>query len=303
MLMDGDRTFYTRTGSFEVNADGFIVLAGTDYKLAMLDATGRPVSLSIDSSRTSPPQKTTTIKFDGNLSYTGETSGATDTSFTINDVKVYDSGGGQHIWRVQFNEKSARGPHEWDVTVTDATGAAIGTKALKFGAAGIVDPTTASLVFAKDNLSVTLDFGGSVTSFSAGTVQSLRAASVDGRGAGTLTTVTINAEGQLELGYSNSDKVKLGAIALAQFREPQLLEQRSGGLFVNNDGQDAPELRTSEDDRVGRVVARRLEASNVDLAKEFGELILIQRGFQASSQIVSISNDMIQQLFGIRGQG
>ena len=39
------------------------------------------------------------------------------------------------------------------------------------------------------------------------------------------------------------------------------------------------------------------------LAKQFGDLILIQRGFQASSQIISVSNDMIQQLFGIRGQG
>ena len=37
--------------------------------------------------------------------------------------------------------------------------------------------------------------------------------------------------------------------------------------------------------------------------KQFGDLILIQRGFQASSQIISVSNDMIQQLFGIRGQG
>jgi flagellar hook protein FlgE len=54
---------------------------------------------------------------------------------------------------------------------------------------------------------------------------------------------------------------------------------------------------------VGLVKAKQLEASNVDLSKQFGDLILIQRGFQASSQIVSVSNDMIQQLFGIRGQG
>ncbi|PSJ42201.1 flagellar hook-basal body complex protein [Allosphingosinicella deserti] len=302
MLVDGDRILYTRTGSFEANRDGHIVLAGTDYRLAMLDTEGRPVSLSIDNARTSPPTKTTKVKFDGNLSYTGETSGATDTSFTINDVKVYDAGGGQHVWKVQFDEKSARGPREWDVTITDAKGTVIGTQVLKFSVGGTVDPTTSSLTFAKDDLSVALDFSGSVTSFSAGTVQSLRAASVDGRGAGTLATVTVNDKGQIELGYSNGDKKSLAAVAIAQFREPQKLEQRSGGLFVNN-GADQPTLLASDDERVGRVVSRRLEASNVDLAKEFGELILIQRGFQASSQIVSASNDMIQQLFGIRGQG
>jgi len=41
----------------------------------------------------------------------------------------------------------------------------------------------------------------------------------------------------------------------------------------------------------------------VDLTLEFSDLILVQRGFQASSQIISATNDMIQQLFGIRGQG
>ena len=62
-------------------------------------------------------------------------------------------------------------------------------------------------------------------------------------------------------------------------------------------------MLTSEDARAGTVLSRRLETSNVDLSKEFGDLILIQRGFQASSQIISVANDMIQQLFGIRGQG
>ena len=59
----------------------------------------------------------------------------------------------------------------------------------------------------------------------------------------------------------------------------------------------------SGDARVGKIVSGEIEGSNVDLSKEFGELILIQRGFQASSQVISVSNDMIQQLFGIRGQG
>lgn len=62
-------------------------------------------------------------------------------------------------------------------------------------------------------------------------------------------------------------------------------------------------LRASGVDGVGTIQSKQLEASNVDLSAEFGELILIQRGYQASSQIVSVSNDMIQQLFGIQGQG
>lgn len=61
VLTRGGQTFYTRTGSFEVDKDGFIVLSGTDYRLATLDGSGRAVNLSIDSYRTNPPQATTTI--------------------------------------------------------------------------------------------------------------------------------------------------------------------------------------------------------------------------------------------------
>ncbi len=70
-----------------------------------------------------------------------------------------------------------------------------------------------------------------------------------------------------------------------------------------NRGNERPRLLASQSDGIGKLVSRQIEASNVDLSQEFGDLILVQRGFQASSQVVSASNEMIQQLFGIRGQG
>ena len=294
LLMRGDEVLYTRTGSFEVDKDGFIVLAGTEYRLATLDGSGKPVSLSIDASRTSAPKATTTIKFADNLS-------STATTYGISDVKVYDANGGEHVWQIKFDK--AAGANEWTITVTDDKARTVGTKTLKF-IQGQVDPTTNKLVFedTDSGLSVTLDFSENVTSFSAGTVSTLRRSSVDGHKVGALTTITVNDKGKLEIGYSNEQKKELGSIAIADFRDPQALEQRSGGLFRDT-GLAQRELLSSDDKRVGRVMSRRLEASNVDLAKAFGELILIQRGFQASSQIISVSNDMIQQLFGIRGQG
>jgi flagellar hook protein FlgE len=295
VLMRGEEILYTRTGSFEVDKDGFIVLAGTEYRLATLDSSGRPVSLSIDASRTSTPTKTTTIKFADNLS-------STATTYGIADVKVYDEAGGEHIWQIKF-DKAEAALNEWKITITDDKAKTVGTQTLKF-VQGAVDPTTNKLVFEdKDaGLSVTLDFSQNVTSFSAGTVSTLRSASVDGYKVGAITSIRVNDKGKLEIGYSNEQKKELGSIAIADFRDPQALDQRSGGLF-HDTGLAQRELMTTEDKRVGKVLSRRLEASNVDLAKAFGELILIQRGFQASSQIISVSNDMIQQLFGIRGQG
>jgi flagellar hook protein FlgE len=295
MLMKGDQLFYTRTGSFEVDREGHIVLAGTDYRLATVDASGRAVSLSVDASRTNPPVATSRIRFADNLS-------STATSFGVSGVKVFDATGTEHVWQVQF-AKSTAAASEWSVTVTNSAGNTVGVAALKF-AGGAVDPNTRELVFtdSQANLSVTLDFSGSVTSFSGGSVSTLRAVNTDGHGTGALRSIGVNAAGHLEITYTNEQKHDLGAIALVDFRDPQALEQRAGGLF-HDTGTAQRDVMSSEDSRVGRVLSRRLEASNVDLARQFGDLILIQRGFQASSQIISVSNDMIQQLFGIRGQG
>ncbi|MGQ0661107.1 flagellar hook-basal body complex protein [Sphingosinicella sp.] len=295
VLLNGSETLYTRTGSFEVDVDGYIVLAGTNYRLATLDGSGRPVSLSIDASRIDPPVETTRITLSDNLS-------STATSFELADIHVYDALGGDHVWRAKFTRAADSAPGEWTVTVTEGT-RTIGIRTLRFNA-GVIDPTTAELLFEDEpaGLSVTLDLSRNVTSFSSGEVSTLRTAKVDGHATGAVSSVKVNDKGEIEIGYSNSRKVQLGSIALAGFRDPQALELRSGGLFANPAGVEA-EYARSGDTRVGAVTSRRLEASNVDLAQQFGDLILIQRGFQASSQVISVSNDMIQQLFGIRGQG
>lgn len=296
VLMKGDQLYYARTGSFEVDKNGFVVLAGTDYRLATLDGSGRAVSLSIDASRTNAPTPTTTIKFADNLSSTASTYG-------LSDVKVYDAAGAEHVWQVQFTKSTTGGANDWKVKVTDSKAAVIGEQTLTFNQ-GLVDPATQKLVFtdAAAKLSVTLDFSTNVTSFSSGEVSTLRTASVDGHKLGTVTGVTINAAGQLELAYSNQEKTQLGPVAIADFRDPQSLEKRSGGLYVDKGGSGR-EFLTSESQKTGRVVSKKLEASNVDLAKEFGDMIIIQRGYQASSQIISVANEMIQHLFNLRGQG
>ncbi len=297
VLMDGDETLYTRTGSFEVNNEGFIVLQGTDLRLATLDRSGRPVALSIDASRTSAPKQTTKVTFADNLS-------STTAEFTVNDMKVFDATGGAHTWNATFKRDTAVAGSKWTVTVVDDKGATIGSAALNFDATGKVEDASKTLSFTDtaNGFTVAFDFSGAVTSFSSGDVVTLRAASIDGNTVGAITTVAVNAKGELELGYSNAQKAQLGAVAIADFRDTGGLTQRSGGVFAY-DGTGEQAFLSSSDPRVGKVMSKRLEASNVDLSKEFGDLILIQRGFQAASQIVSVSNDMIQQLFGIRGQG
>jgi flagellar hook protein FlgE len=220
---------------------------------------------------------------------------------------VFDSRGGKQVWTVSFTKSTdPAAPNSWDVKVTDATGRTVATSTLKFlGSA--VDPTTSTLTISDtpagaDPLSVTLDFSQGVTSFSSGTTSTLRASSVDGHGVGALTSVAIDENGKVKLSYSNAQTDVLGAVAIADFRDAQQLERFGEGLYRNKGGNGEIRLLPSNTDGIGTLVSKQVEASNVNLSDEFGDLILIQRGFQAASQVVSISNDMIQQLFGIKGQ-
>ncbi len=298
VVLDKDgKTFYTRTGSFAVDKDGYIADQVTGDRLAVLDATGHPVAVNINAKQTSAPAPTTKITFSDNLS-------SSATTASVSNITVYDDRGGKHVWSVDFT-KSTTVADQWDINVKDESGTSIGTSSLKF-IGSIVDSTTATSTVhltptGASAMDVTLDFSTGVTSFSAGTASTLRAASVDGNAVGTLSTVTVDDNGQIKLTYTNEKTELEGAVAIADFRSPQKLERTGDGLYVNG-GSEAPRYLASATGGVGKLTPKTIEASNVDLSAEFGDLILIQRGFQACSQVVSVSNDMIQQLFAIRGQ-
>jgi flagellar hook protein FlgE len=301
VLQDDGKTLYTRTGQFAVDNDGFISLQGTKTHLSILNASGQAVPVNVDSKRTSTPTATTKVTFADNLS-------SAATSATVSDIAVFDSNGGKHTWQVALAPSQPAAAGSWDVTVTDETGATVGTSTLKF-IGSLPDPTADQLTITATPtdaapLSVVLDFSQGVTSFSNGTTSTLRAADVDGNGVGELTGVTVDDNGQVQLSYSNGKTDTAGAVAIADFRDPEVLTRVGSGLFqAPVSGAGLSRLVTSGADGVGKIVAKELESSNVNLSQEFGDLILIQRGFQASSQVVSTANDMIQELFGIRGQG
>lgn len=300
VLLDGGNSYYARTGQFTVGEDGYIAQQESGYRLGILDGSGGTLPVSVDAKHTNPPVATTQVTFSDNLS-----SSATEAN--VPDIPIYDSNGKKQVWKINFKPVATTGiGMNWTVTVSDSTGRTLATSTLKFIGSSL-DPSTSKIVVNDnpanaDRLAVTLDFSKGVTSFSGGTTSSLRMSDVDGRPSGELSSVTVNEAGQILLTYSNEETESLGSIAIANFGDLQRLEKVSEGLYRNASGQSVS-LHASGIDGAGTLVSKRLEASNVNLSAEFGDLILIQRGFQAASQVVSISNDMIQQLFGIRGQG
>lgn len=299
VLLDNGKTYYARTGQFTVDAEGYISDQSSKFHLAVLNASNQAVPINIDAKRTSAPAATTKIVFADNLG-----ASATD-PFTLSNIVVYDSQGGKHVWSATFTPVSGSSG-TWSVNVKNESGQAVGsTGTIKF-IGGVIDPTASQLTFSTGSssatdVSVLFDFSQGVTSYSAG-ASTLRTASVDGNAVGSLTSVTVDTDGQIKLTYSNTKTDLVGYVALADFRDPQQLERVGNGMFQLK-GAGQSRLLRSAAEGVGKLVSKQVEASNVDLSQEFGDLILIQRGFQASSQVVSVSNDMIQELFGIRGRG
>ncbi len=295
------QTFYARTGQFTLDDNGHVSINNGDLRLSILDPiTHQPVVATVDTQTANPPQATSKITFTGNLSSTGTTA-------AVSNITVYDSAGGQHTWNVSFAAVGSTAPGQWTVTVTDETGATLSTSTVQFNG-NVIDPTTATIDVTATPagappMNVTLDLSQNVTSFSAGTSSTIATDTVDGRAVGQFSSLTLDSKGNLQAAYSNNQTVTLGAVAIASFQDPQLLTRATGGagLFTANDGVK-PTFLASGGPGVGTLQSKEVEASNVDLTGQFGELILIQRGYQASSQVVSVANDMIQQLFGIRGQ-
>jgi flagellar hook protein FlgE len=292
--------YYLRTGSFSVNPNGFITDQNNN-QLSVLNADNQPVALNISGEETSAPAATTKITLTNNLSSSGTTA-------TVSNIDVYDSQGTQHVWTVALSNPttdSAGTGTDWTVTVTDSTGATVGTGTIDFtnGAADAGSDTVSvsQTVSGAAPLDVTLDFSG-VTSFSAGTASTISTASVDGNALGTMTGVSVDANGVVQIAYSNGQTKAAGSVALVNVQDPQKLQLLTGGLYKNVDAGE-PEYFASDAPGIGTIESSEIEQSNVNLSNEFGDLILIERGYQACSEVVSISNDMIQTLFGIQGQG
>ncbi|MBV8975784.1 MAG: flagellar hook-basal body complex protein [Alphaproteobacteria bacterium] len=298
VLKDG-KTFYERTGNFFVGQDGFVSDAQGNH-LAILNSDNIPVEVNIDAYKSYPPAATGNIAFTGNLS-----SGGTNAS--VANIKVFDSRGNEHDWTVTFT-MSDPATDTWTFTVADASGKPVdiqGTASLQFDSSGNITGTTKFTVTEvpdnADPLNVTLDFS-KVTSTGGGTDSTIATSSVDGNATGTLTGAGISSDGQVELAYTNGKTKDIGFVALANFQDPQLLQRLNGDIYANPTDEQVT-YNKSGGDGLGTLQSGQIEASNVNLSNEFGELILIERGFQACSQIVSISNEMIQTLFSMQGHG
>lgn len=122
----------------------------------------------------------------------------------------------------------------------------------------------------------------------------------DGHSAATLTSLSFNDKGVLSAVYDNGEGKDIAQIAVAKFENNEGLFKIGKNLFKESkaSGQSAPG-KPGEGGR-GEVLSKSLELSNVDIANEFVNLMAAQRNFQANSKTIATSDQMLQEVLGLK---
>lgn len=298
---------YTRDGEFQFNEDHILIDKNTKYEAMALNASGQLAPIDISNLYTKPPQATTTVTLAGILS-------SAQSPKTVSSIVVFDRLGATHTLSVALTDVSATTPNTWDVSITDEAGAVISPP----GAHIVFDPSNKPLP--PDNtVAITLTVGGVAqnVTFDFGSASSAQATQwqaaapvtpsdgiaatvTDGHATIGITALGFDEKGVLTLTYSNGDKDKNARIAIASFADESSLVSESGSLYQTVPS-NAAKYGYASDAEYGKIQSKSRELSNVDLTQEFADMLIIQRGYQASSRVMTVSNDMIEQLYRANG--
>jgi flagellar hook protein FlgE len=133
-----------------------------------------------------------------------------------------------------------------------------------------------------------------------GGLTTLTALDQDGAAPGSLQSFTVSQEGLIVGSYSNGRTRTIGQLALAVFANPEGLEKVGGSNYRTTANSGLAQLGTAGLGGRGLLSTGTLEMSNVDLAQEFTNLIVAQRGFQANSRVVTTSDELLSEVVNLK---
>ncbi|MEE0862196.1 MAG: flagellar hook protein FlgE [Lachnospiraceae bacterium] len=294
----------------------------------------RPLSLYGEEYMLTAPNQTTAAKMTGNINSSDEDFTSDGIGYKTTDMYIYDSLG--NTYNVQFKieqdddsttgytlsiNKIFNGTDEVDYLAAKFNGQEDSIEINFNPTKGTVEGglNTFSLsIYSKDPgpngkiggkadtflQDITVDFGdmtnyGSDYSVVAnkgdGTIQNQGA----GKAVGKMISVAIQTDGKIISSYDNGDTLCIGQIAVASFANAAGLEKIGDNLFastLNSGMANVNDVTAFGDDMSSGV----LEMSNVDLATEFTNMIVTQRGYQANSRVITTSDTMIEELLNLK---
>jgi flagellar hook protein FlgE len=307
--------YYTRAGSFSFDGEGYLTNAegyrvqGKPYVNGVLSSAGA-TDIMVDINAGIPAQMTSTMTLSTNLDANAPIITAafdpTDTSTYnySNSTNIYDSLGNTHLLTTYFT-KSA--DNTWDWNVVDENNATVYSSAtagnsLVFDTAGKqVSGGTATLgplTPGAGTAPMTIAFALTNTTQFANDSQVI-SQTQNGYGAGNLTNISIDNEGNVLAKYSNGEEMAVSRIVLAKFSNFSGLRKEGASLFSAT-GESGPPRIGVPGSELGNIFTNALEQSTVDLAAEFVKMITTQRGFQANSKVITTTDEMLSELINLK---
>jgi flagellar hook protein FlgE len=215
-------------------------------------------------------------------------------SASVGNISIYDGSGQLHTLTATLTDNSAVTPNSYTVSVKDETGAVVGTGTIGFGTDGTpltgANKINLSLTYLGVTQTTVLNFGtpGAFDGARhlAGIATNLGAQVVDGHPLLGISNLSFDDKGVLQLVYSSTEKRTGPQIALASFPNESSLELVGGRLISGSSVQNR-EIGRPGEGVFGHIAGGSLELANVDLTQEFADMIIIQRGYQASSRVKS----------------
>lgn len=304
IVKSGGDTNYTRSGAFTFDSTGTLVTPEGAVVQGWVAAAGS-TTVSTDAPVTDivvpagtlvAPTMTSLVNLGGNI-----TAGTT-AAMTVG-ATVYDGIGVAHSLSIVVTPVDGSSPPQYTVDVSDTTdpdNPVDGNQGtVTFTATGEydIDNSTDADITLDDGTAITIDLSG-LTQY--GGPKSLSVLRTDGAAAGSLQQFQIGADGSVLGIFSNGQKLTMAKLALANFNNPPGLEKIGSTSFRSTTNSGLAQVGEAGSGGRGQLLGGALEMSNVDLAQEFSNLIIAQRGFQANSRVITTSDQMLQDLVDIK---
>jgi flagellar hook protein FlgE len=319
VVKTGGESLFTRAGSFTFDANGSLttpngqIVQGWSASNGQVNTAGAPGDIKLPIGISLAPTTTKNITLTGNFSNEAAFENPGGTPPTVGatkaiPLKAYDANGAANTVVANFQKTAT---DTWtmtlDLTPPGATPPVLGTPSgVVFANGKPVDVTGgATKTMSPDGLtmqSMTVDgFTFDVhdlTQYSG--LTEARVSNSDGSGAGILSSYTVSNTGQIVGVFSNGLKETLGQVALANFNNVNGLEKVGDSMFRNTVNSGLAQIGPAGTGGLGMITSGALEMSNVDLAQEFTNLVIAQRGFQANSRVITTSDEILQELVNLK---
>lgn len=313
VLSDGAGQFFSRDGSFDLNANGVLIDPATGLRVqgflaneqGVIDTNAPLRDIVIPVGSTGIVRETSNATLIGNLS-----ADALPGDEVERIITVFDSLGIERDVIVRFTRDAAVNTWDWEAFYDDGTAAppSVGSGTLVFDASGALPPgaigditiTAADLGTPpsqpQDPFEFTIDFTR-ITQLSGGGFASsdVTLRNQDGFPRGVLESFNIGENGQINGVFTNGLTRTIAQVSLATFANVGGLSRSGSNLFRETPASGVAQIGAPNSGGRGTVTGGVLENSNVDLGTEFSNLIITQRAFQANARTITAADTLLQE--------